>query len=145
MLAWVAFVAGAVFAVGLGVSGMTLPSKVIGFLDLFGGQWDPSLAFVMGGAVSVYAIAFQLIRRRSKPVIASQFQLPNSAPLVDRRLIAGAVLFGVGWGLGGFCPGPALVSSAALGQSALVFTASMLAGMVMFRAVGVPAQNSVEK
>ena len=104
----VAFVAGLIFALGLGISGMTLPQKVIGFLDVTG-AWDYSLAFVMGGAVVVYGIAYQLVRRMEKPRYAAKFHLPTSRK-IDWRLLLGAMLFGAGWGLGGFCPGPALVS-----------------------------------
>lgn len=129
----VAFFAGLLFGTGLCVSGMTQPSKVIGFLDLFG-AWDPSLAFVMGGAVAVYAIAFRVARRRAHPWLASAFDLPKPGR-IDTRLVAGAVIFGIGWGLSGLCPGPALVSVAALATPTLVFVASMVAGMLAFRLV----------
>lgn len=135
MQAIVAFVSGVMFAVGLALGGMTLPSKVIGFLDFFGGQWDPSLAFVMGGAVTVYTAAYLWSKRRSKPVITQQFMLPKDNSQIDGRLLGGAAIFGVGWGLGGFCPGPGVVSSTSLGASALAFTASMVLGMLVFRVV----------
>lgn len=125
--------AGAVFAVGLTVSGMTQPTKVIGFLDLFG-DWDPSLAFVMGGALLVYGVGFRVIRGRPRPVLDLEFHLPTRRD-VDGRLLGGAALFGVGWGLGGFCPGPALASVLAGLDGVtgiLAFLASMVVGMVLF-------------
>lgn len=130
----VAFVTGLLFALGLGISGMTLPQKVIGFLDVTG-AWDPSLAFVMGGAVGVYAIAYQITRRMEKPRYAAKFHLPTSKQ-IDWRLLLGAALFGAGWGLGGFCPGPALVSLPAgfAGTWDIVlFVLSMFVGMWGFR------------
>lgn len=126
-----AFVAGVVFAVGLAVAGMTDANKVIAFLDV-AGDWDPSLAFVMGGAIAVHAVAYQLLLpRQPKPVFALQFALPTR-PDVDLRLLGGAALFGVGWGLGGICPGPGLVSLAGGGSYALVFLGAMVAGMIAF-------------
>lgn len=123
----VALASGMLFAVGLGVAGMTQPSKVVGFLDLFG-QWDPSLAFVMMGAIAVYMPVFRVMQRRGRPVLTPHLQVPGPRP-IDGRLLAGAALFGVGWGLSGFCPGPALVSLTTLSGPALVFGAMMLAGM----------------
>lgn len=125
-----AFAAGLLFAVGLAFGGMTDPNKVIAFLDFFG-DWDPSLAFVMGGAVLVYAPLYRFSRRRRRPVFEDKFFLPTERD-IDRRLVVGAVLFGFGWGLGGFCPGPALVATASLAPSALIFAGSMLAGMGLF-------------
>lgn len=125
-----ALVSGALFGVGLAVSGMTQPTKVIGFLDILG-DWDPALAFVMGGAVLVYAAGFALVRRRGRPLLADQFHLPTRQEL-DPRLLGGAALFGIGWGLGGFCPGPALTSLASALPGVLAFTGSMLAGMVLW-------------
>ena len=126
----IALSSGFVFALGLGLAGMTDPSKVISFLDI-AGDWDPSLAFVMAGAIAVYAPAYRLVTRREAPLAGPRFHLPTRRD-IDARLIVGAVLFGVGWGLGGFCPGPALVSSVNLGLDALVFTGSMLLGMAAF-------------
>lgn len=123
----VALLCGVLFALGLGVSGMTQPSKVVGFLDL-AGPWDPSLAFVMAGAIAVYMPLFRLVKRRGRPVLTPHLQLPARTRL-DRRLLLGAALFGVGWGLSGFCPGPALVSLPTLTGPALVFGAAMLTGM----------------
>ena len=103
------FVSGIVFALGLGISGMTRPIKVIGFLDLFG-NWDASLAFVMIGAIAVYFLAHRISLNMTSPLLAAKFSLPTRSDL-DRRLVIGAVIFGVGWGLAGFCPGPAIVFS----------------------------------
>lgn len=125
-----AFIAGVVFALGLAIAGMTDPLKVISFLDVTG-AWDPSLAFVMGGAILVYAPAFRLVTRRSAPLLGRRFHLPTRRD-IDLRLVGGATLFGIGWGLGGFCPGPALVGAMGLGTGALVFTGSMLLGMAAF-------------
>ncbi|MCT9000622.1 YeeE/YedE family protein, partial [Chelativorans intermedius] len=99
---------GLLFGVGLVVSGMSNPAKVLNFLDLFG-TWDPSLAFVMGGAVLVSFIGFRLVLTRSQPVAGGRFQLPTKSD-IDRRIVVGPAIFGIGWGLGGFCPGPALTS-----------------------------------
>lgn len=130
----VALISGLVFALGLGLSGMTLPEKVIGFLDVTG-DWDGSLAFVMGGAVVVYAIGYRLSLRMSRPRFASRFQIPVSKH-IDGRLLVGSAMFGIGWGLGGFCPGPALVSLAA-GTSGVwdivVFVVCMMVGMWGYR------------
>lgn len=121
-----AFASGALFALGLGVSGMTKPSKVIGFLDLFG-AWDASLAFVMVGAIGVHFVAQRLLTKRASPLFDTRFHLPTRKD-IDRRLVLGAAIFGVGWGLGGFCPGPGLVSAASGGVSALVFVVGMTLG-----------------
>ncbi|MES1206351.1 MAG: YeeE/YedE family protein [Pseudomonadota bacterium] len=120
---------GALFALGLSVSGMTQPAKVIGFLDV-GGQWDPSLMFVMAGAVAVYFVGDRLIRRKTKPLYAATFSRPAAAK-IDLRLLGGAAIFGVGWGLSGFCPGPALVSLGAGVTSALWFVPAALVGMLL--------------
>lgn len=127
------FVAGLLFALGLGLGGMTLPSKVIGFLSFHSfvtgsGRWDPSLAFVMIGAVSVYALVWRRVRSEARPKLASKWLVPNRTD-IDPKLIAGAALFGAGWGLGGYCPGPAIVSSSGFAVETLTFTAAMLAGM----------------
>ena len=125
-----ALFAGLVFGLGLIVSGMTDPSKVTGFLDL-AGAWDPSLALVMGGAIGVGLVAFRLARTRSQALLGGPMQLPT-ARQIDRRLVLGGLTFGVGWGLAGFCPGPALASLATGGSKPLIFTAAMLVGMVIF-------------
>jgi len=123
-----AFVAGAVFGVGLVVSGMTLPTKVIGFLDV-AGDWDPALAFVMVGAIAVHLATRPLVLRKERPVFADRFPGPFPAT-IDARLVGGAAVFGLGWGLAGFCPGPAIVSALVAGAPAAVFVAAMLVGMV---------------
>jgi uncharacterized membrane protein YedE/YeeE len=122
-----AALSGALFAVGLAVSGMTRPAKVVGFLDL-SGAWDPSLAFVMLGAIGVHFVATRLITRRARPLFEERFHLPTRKDL-DARLLLGAALFGVGWGLGGFCPGPGLVSAASGSLPAFVFVVGMTLGM----------------
>lgn len=132
--------AGVVFAVGLAISGMTLPEKVIGFLNV-SGDWDPSLAFVMGGAIAVHLTAHRLLGRRKKPLLAEIFHLPTRSD-VDAKLLVGAALFGVGWGLGGFCPGPALVSAAAGQRDALLFVVAMTVGMLLQHATTRPAVSS---
>ncbi|EJE54700.1 putative transporter component [Acidovorax sp. CF316] len=121
---------GLVFGLGLIISGMTDPGKVLGFLDL-AGLWDPSLAFVMGGAIVVGVFAFALARKRSTSVLGGPMQLPT-ARHIDRRLVLGSLVFGVGWGIAGFCPGPAIVSLGAGEPKAMVFVLAMLAGMGVF-------------
>jgi uncharacterized protein len=125
----VAFATGALFAVGLAIGGMTKPAKVIGFLDLFG-AWDPSLAFVMAGAIGVHVIGYRLVVRRRSPLFATGFSLPTRKD-IDRRLVFGAALFGVGWGLGGFCPGPGLVTAASGSIAALLFVLGMTVGILV--------------
>ena len=120
------FVAGGLFGTGLAVSGMTDPARVIGFLDLFG-AWDPALLFVMAGAVGVYGLEMLTLRFQSRSL-----NLPSAASSpIDRRLIIGSVIFGVGWGLGGFCPGPALANLGALQIEALFFVPTMVIGMLL--------------
>lgn len=128
-----AFGAGLVFAVGLALLGMTQPSKVSGFLDL-AGDWDPSLAFVMGGAVLVHFVAVRLLLRRGRPFVAPRFDLPSRKD-IDASLVLGAALFGLGWGLAGYCPGPALVSAAAGEKWAISFVVAMAVGMLVQHAV----------
>ena len=126
MVALVSLVCGILFGVGLAVSGMTDPAKVQGFLDLFG-HWDPSLIFVMGGAVTLTLITFRFVLKRQKPVLAETFDLPI-ATQIDKKLLTGAALFGIGWGISGFCPGPAIASIAYLNPDIGIFLASMFAG-----------------
>lgn len=121
------FASGVLFAIGLGVSGMTKPAKVAGFLDLFG-AWDASLALVMAGAVGVYFVLYRAITKRTSPLLDTRFSLPTRNDL-DARLIAGSALFGIGWGLGGYCPGPGLVSAASGALPAVAFVLSMMVGM----------------
>lgn len=123
----VAFGLGVVFALGLGLAGMTDQAKVLGFLDITG-TWDPSLAFVMGGAVLLGLVTFAPTLKRQQPVLSDHFDLPSKTA-IDRPLLVGAVLFGVGWGLAGWCPGPALTSLATGRQEVAVFVACMLIGI----------------
>jgi len=125
-----AFAAGLVFGIGLIVSGMTDPSKVVGFLDL-AGRWDPSLAFVMVGAILVGIAGYALARKRTAAFLGGAIHIPL-ARQIDRRLVLGSLVFGAGWGLAGFCPGPALVALGIGHPKAIVFTAAMLAGMLAF-------------
>jgi uncharacterized membrane protein YedE/YeeE len=124
------FLVGLVFGLGLLLSGMTDPGKVIGFLDL-SGLWDPSLAFVMGGAIAVGFFAFTVAKKRTQSFLGGALHLPTSNQ-IDKRLVIGSALFGAGWGIAGFCPGPALVSMADGQPKAAVFVAAMLIGMVVF-------------
>jgi uncharacterized protein len=130
----VAVIAGLLFGVGLGVAGMTDPAKVLAFLDVTG-RWDPTLAFVMGGAIAVHAPVVIWLRRRGRPWLGHRLHLPAQGA-IDRRLLGGAALFGVGWGLAGYCPGPAVVAAAALRPGGLVVLAGMLVGMVGVWLVG---------
>jgi uncharacterized membrane protein YedE/YeeE len=125
--------AGALFALGLAISGMTRPERVIGFLDVTG-QWDASLAFVMGGAIGVHAVLLRLIRRRTKPEFAKEFK-PAPEKSIDSKLLAGSAIFGIGWGLAGYCPGPAIVAVGGLNAKALVFVIGMTAGMLVYRTI----------
>ncbi len=125
----VALAAGALFAFGLALAGMTRPAKVLGFLDFFR-AWDPSLAFVMGGAIAVHAVAVAFITRRNSPVLAAAFVLPTRRDL-DTRLLVGAALFGIGWGLGGYCPGPGIAALVTGSGSVAAFVVAMLAALVV--------------
>lgn len=124
------FLSGLLFGLGLIVSGMTNPSKVQGFLDL-AGNWDPSLALVMGGALLVGSIAFPFAMKKPVALLGEKMRLP-AARHIDRRLVLGSFAFGIGWGLAGYCPGPALVSLGQQGFAAELFVVAMLAGMVIF-------------
>lgn len=129
---FVAVVSGFLFALGLAIAGMSSPGNVIGFLDLFG-SWKPALAFVMVGAIGVHGIAYAFLRNKRRPLFAEGFRLPTRRDL-DARLIGGSALFGVGWGLGGFCPGPGIIAPWSGAPVAIVFLSSMLAGMWLFGA-----------
>lgn len=129
----ISLLVGLVFGLGLIVSGMTDPARVLGFLDL-AGLWNPSLAFVMGGAIGVALPAFVVAARRQRTLTGAPLQLPT-ATRIDRRLVLGALAFGAGWGLAGLCPGPALALIATGNGKVLVFVASMLAGMGIFEVV----------
>ena len=130
MQAVFAFISGLVFGIGLIVSGMANPAKVLGFLDL-AGRWDPSLALVMAGAIAVGGMGFAFARRRRVTLLGTPMQLPTARD-IDRRLVGGSLLFGVGWGLAGFCPGPAIVALGAGEMKALVFVVAMIAGMGIY-------------
>ncbi|HVL34207.1 MAG TPA: DUF6691 family protein [Burkholderiales bacterium] len=125
-----AFAAGLLFGIGLIISGMADPGKVLGFLDV-AGRWDPSLAFVMAGAIGVGFAAFRLAGRRARTFVGGALHLPQQRD-IDPRLLAGAAVFGIGWGLAGFCPGPALVAFGAGFAEAAVFVAAMLLGMLVY-------------
>ncbi len=125
--------AGVTFGAGLAISGMTMPSKVIGFLDV-AGAWDPSLIFVMIGAIGVHFVAHRLILRRSSPLFDTRFHVPLGKQ-IDGRLVIGSAIFGVGWGLAGYCPGPALVSAGAGSTAAWAFVLGMTAAMVIQNAM----------
>jgi uncharacterized membrane protein YedE/YeeE len=128
-----AFGTGALFALGLVVSGMTTPAKVTGFLDVFG-HWDPSLAFVMAGAILAHAPIVRLVRGRSAPMFDTRFHWPT-VRAIEPALVIGSALFGIGWGLSGYCPGPGLVSLIGGAPSAVVFVAAMIAGIAITRVV----------
>lgn len=127
----VAFLTGVVFALGLALAGMTDPGKVIGYLD-FTGRWDPSLMFTMGGAIGVHFLVARWSRTAAAPILGGGFPTPNRTD-IDARLLGGSALFGLGWGVAGYCPGPAIVSLASLSTSSLVFVGAMLAGIVVFQ------------
>lgn len=129
MAALASFVCGLIFGLGLVISGMTQPQKVLGFLDIFG-RWDPTLALVMAAALIVSGAGFALARQQKQPMLTAQYLWPTRTD-VDRLLVAGSVLFGLGWGLAGLCPGPALVNIAGLWPSVIVFVLAMTAGMIL--------------
>jgi uncharacterized membrane protein YedE/YeeE len=128
-----AFLSGLLFGAGLILSGMSNPAKVLAFLDL-AGMWDPSLLFVMVGAVLVAALAFRFARTRLRPLFGSHIHVPG-AGRIDAPLVLGSTVFGIGWGLVGYCPGPALTALAVGGRSTLLFVAAMLAGMAIFEVI----------
>lgn len=130
----ISLIAGLVFGLGLVISGMSNPSKVLNFLDLFG-AFDPSLIFVMAGGIMTTFIGYRLVWRTGKPLLSGEYQKSVTLP-VDGRLVAGAAIFGIGWGLVGLCPGPALTSLSFGALSALIFVAAMLIGMAVQRVVG---------
>jgi uncharacterized membrane protein YedE/YeeE len=134
-----AFLSGATFALGLGISGMTRPGKVLAFLDVRG-AWDPSLAFVMLGAIATHALLLRPILAGRAPLLAPRFALPTRRD-VDSRLVGGEALFGIGWGLAGFCPGPAVTSLAGGRAEPLLFVAAMVAGMGLYRLVFEPPRE----
>ena len=127
------FLIGLLFGLGLILSGMSNPAKVLGFLDL-AGNWDPSLAFVMGGAILVGLVAFQIARKRTQTFLGGALKLPNRTD-IDKRLVIGSLTFGVGWGLAGFCPGPALVSLGSGQPKAVIFVIAMVVGMGIYELI----------
>ncbi|MGQ0802130.1 MAG: DUF6691 family protein [Pseudomarimonas sp.] len=129
-----ALVSGLLFGLGLAMSGMTDPQRVLGFLDVFG-DFDPTLLFVLSAAVTVTAVAFRFVLRLPKPLFADAFQLPR-ATAADRQLLGGAAIFGIGWGTAGYCPGPALAGLGVLSAEALWFVPAMIAGNLLHRAFG---------
>ena len=131
MEVFVSFVVGFIFSVGLALAGMLQPQKIISFLDVTG-QWDPSLLFVMVGAILVHAPLYKLIRKRKTPLLSQKWLVPEKKEITP-QLIIGSVLFGIGWGLAGYCPGPALVSVGAFQLKAIIFFVSMLLGMVFYK------------
>jgi uncharacterized membrane protein YedE/YeeE len=122
---------GLVFSLGLGLAGMTQPLKIIGFLDVFG-NWNPALLFVMVGAISVHAIAYRMIIKRSRPLLSPEWHIPKNDK-VTPSLILGSMIFGIGWGLAGYCPGPAITSLASLQSRPVIFVVCMLLGMFCFK------------
>ena len=129
----VTFLCGILFAAGLVLSGMTLPTKIISFLDIFG-EWDPTLAFVMGGAVMVHLGFHQLFKKRERPLLATEFHLPNRTE-IDYKLLGGSAIFGIGWGLGGFCPGPNIVSIISTSPESILFFVGMVMGILFYQLV----------
>lgn len=126
-----ALVAGLVFGLGLWLAGMTDPARVLGFLDI-AGAWDPTLMFVLAGAVGVTVVAFRFVLARRRPLLAERFELPT-ATAIDRRLVVGAAIFGIGWGIAGYCPGPAIASLASADVGVIVFVVAMIAGGLLAR------------
>lgn len=126
----VSFIAGLIFAIGLAVAGMTQPQKIIAFLNPWG--WDPSLMFVMVGAIGVHFITYRFTRKRTSPLLDTQWHVPTRND-ITARLVIGSALFGIGWGVGGFCPGPGLVSLASGDARAFIFVGAMLVGMFLFK------------
>ncbi len=129
----ISYLLGALFSVGLSVSGMVNPDKVIGYLDFFG-KWDPSLVFVMGGGVTLNLFLFKLILKRKSPLLDSDFSIPTNK-VIDKKLIIGSALFGIGWGLGGVCPGPGLSNLFLFNPKVVAFLIAMVVGMLIFKVV----------
>jgi uncharacterized membrane protein YedE/YeeE len=136
MVALLALAAGLLFGAGLALGGMTDPAVVLGFLDV-AGAWNPTLAFVMGGALAVTTLGYRLAFYRARPLLAGRFSLPR-ASAIDARLLGGAALFGIGWGLAGYCPGPALASLASAHAGTAVFVLAMLAGLAVAKVRALP-------
>jgi len=136
-------VVGMIFGAGLALSDMVNPARVLAFLDL-AGAWDPALAFVMGGALIPSAIGYALVRRMQRPLLADEFRIPQNR-VVEPQFLAGAAIFGIGWGLVGLCPGPAIAGLAFGNWQLWLFTGAMIAGMVLHRSLPFPASNSRAK
>ncbi|HMM76605.1 MAG TPA: hypothetical protein PJ986_12905 [Gammaproteobacteria bacterium] len=143
MLNFASFVCGLIFGLGLIIAGMANPAKVLAFLDL-AGDWDPSLALVMGGAIAVASGAFALARRRARSLLGAPMQIPSRRD-VDPRLVLGSLAFGAGWGLAGFCPGPALVALGAGLPQAVIFVAAMLVGMLGYELINRAAASATPR
>jgi len=126
------FISGLIFGVGLIIGGMTRPDRVLGFLNFFG-EWDPTLIFVMGGAVAVHMILFPLITSRSQPIFPDSWDIPQKEK-ITKSLIIGSFIFGIGWGLGGYCPGPGITALASFHMKPLIFVISMVVGMAFYKA-----------
>lgn len=133
MIILISFVVGLIFGLGLIISGMSDPAIVLGFLDI-AGTWNPSLTFVMAGAIALGFVAFQFVRRRKTSLLGKPMQIPTNRH-IDKRLVAGSALFGIGWGLAGICPGPAFVLLGSGARQGIVFMLALLAGMVLFECV----------
>lgn len=133
MIYFVSYVSALLFGVGLGLSGMTNPENVVGFLDFFG-DWRPALMFVMVGAIAVHGASFFLIKKRRSPLLTAEFMLPTKKE-IDIRLVLGSALFGMGWGIAGFCPGPAVVSIVTYSEDVLLFIGAMIAGIAVYHYV----------
>lgn len=128
-----AAVVGFIFSLGLGLAGMTNPQRIQGFLDVFG-AWDPTLLFVMIGAVGLHFITYKIIRRRKSPLLTTEWHVPKNTK-ITASLVTGSALFGAGWGLAGYCPGPAVTSLASLQSAPFLFTGGMILGMALFKAM----------
>ena len=129
----ISYVLGALFSIGLSISGMVNPDKVLGYLDFFG-KWDPSLVFVMAGGVLLNLVLFKPILKRESPLLAKDFSVPTNQ-IIDKKLILGSALFGIGWGIGGVCPGPGLSNLFLLNPKVIAFLVAMIAGMLIFKLV----------
>ncbi len=131
MSLFVSFISGIIFALGLGISGMTQPQKIVGFLDIFG-DWDPALAFVMVGAIAVHSVAYLTLKPEKGPALKESYSIPDKSR-ITKSLVIGSLLFGIGWGLSGFCPGPGVVSLFSGNAASVNFVVSMIIGMFIYR------------